>query len=469
MDKQQITIYQIAFDQQSASMINPRSGLLMNPKASKYFENDVIVNAYALGAGEMYGFLSYRYESKNKVPINFKQIEKEAKDTDILVMPNCWKNTDAIKEGVQYHGEAFDIAFNYILDMLEVDLQIDFGDRRFPYSVHQNAVVAQKKVWKEYCGVLNAAINLCEKDPILQPLLNKDSGYRGGLSKDQLIDITGFPFYTLHTFVLERLWSAMIHVWIKTGKYSVKFLLPVEEYSRPRVLVCAPQHSSKMYAFEKWWNRVKELTYDNFEVFLADNSETDENSKYFESLGIKSTWIKPLKEGLIATMAKSHQACAEYALQNGFDFILHLETDIVPPRDVIERLLAWKKDVIGGCYDIFFGSSRKAMIQQAESYDRTVRAFTPAQFVEETEPLYFDGNIHRVYHVGLGCVLIHRGILSRIKFRYEKGANVHPDTVFCTDCFQMQIPIYIDSNVQCEHYNQTWLSNIDEIQKNVAL
>lgn len=470
MQDKTLTLHQIAFDLKSAQMINPLSSLIMNNSPDKYFENSVIKRIFSID-GEIspedkIGFLSYRYEEKNKTKINFEQLHKS--DADIIVMQNCWANVDVIEDSVKYHGEGFKIAFNYLLDNLGCSFdEIKLMDRNIPLLVHQNAVVAKGKVWNKYIPVLEKAMWLLENDELLLSLCDQDSGYRGGLSKEILIEVTGKPFYTLHTFLLERLWSVFIHALAQPNGFSVDLLTEQKAYYLPRVLVCAPQHETKMYAFEKWFNRVKELSYQNYDVFLADNSPTEDNVNYMKSLGINCQWIPSNKDGLIFTIADSHQACADYALKNGFDYVLHLETDIVPPRDVIESLLIWKKSVIGGHYDLFHGSKRKSMIQEMEFYDRSITNFNSAQQVEEMEPLYFDGNIHRVYHIGLGCILINVNLFKKIKFRAMKGVNLHPDSFFAEDCMSYKIPVFIDTNIQCKHYNQSWLSNMDEIQNNL--
>lgn len=238
-------------------------------------------------------------------------------------------------------------------------------------------------------------------------------------------------------------------------------------YEFPKVLVCAPQHDSKDYAFERWFNRVQDLTYSNFEVFLADNSKTEEYANKLRSVGITVQWIPQHENGLIYTMADAHNACRQYAIDNDFDYMLHLETDIIPPMDVIERLMKHRKGVCAGVYDIFYGSQRRLMIQIAEGFDRTIGAFRSPDFVTDTETLFFDGQLKKVFHAGLGCVLIKRKVFEEIEFRAEPGNDYHPDTWFANDCFKRKIPIFADPNIICEHHNQTWLSKIDELQPTV--
>jgi hypothetical protein len=68
----------------------------------------------------------------------------------------------------------------------------------------------------------------------------------------------------------------------------------------------------------------------------------------------------------------------------------------------------------------------------------------------------FDGQIKEVAHIGLGCVLISRKVLERIKFRLDTTRNYHPDTYFHEDCKRINIPTYLDSSILCRHENRRW-------------
>lgn len=233
----------------------------------------------------------------------------------------------------------------------------------------------------------------------------------------------------------------------------------IKEIEFPKVLICSPQHESKMYAFNHWLNNVSNFTYpkDRFDVLLADNSLTDNNVNYIKSKGINAVHIQKNPKGLDFTINDSHEYCRKYAIENGYDYMLHLETDVIPPIDVIERLLNNSKKVVAGTYDIYFGTKRSAMIQVDEKFDKTVSAYRSMDFVKEDELLTFDGTTKNVYHAGLGCVLIHRSIFEMIPFRYVEGYSMHTDTWFANDCYLLNTNIYIDTTVQCKHYNQTWL------------
>jgi hypothetical protein len=230
----------------------------------------------------------------------------------------------------------------------------------------------------------------------------------------------------------------------------------------PKVLICAPQNEVKEYAWEKWKERVDNLTYPKelIEVFIADNSITNRFCDKMAKEGVTVEHTVQNEKGMLFTINDSHNQCRKYAIDNGFDFMLHLETDIIPPYDVIERLLNNKRTICAGTYDIMFGSKRKAMIQIDEPIDRNIIHYRTPDFLMEEESLFFDGKCKQVYHAGLGCVLIHKSVFELIEFKVFEDADMHSDTWFANHCYQLQIPIYADTSVQCEHYNTSWLGRV---------
>lgn len=227
----------------------------------------------------------------------------------------------------------------------------------------------------------------------------------------------------------------------------------------PRVLICAPQHSSKMYCWDAWYERVDSLTYPNFDIFLADNSQTKANVDYLNTFErVTAVYTPDRKKGIHDRMNESHKQCVEYAKKHKYTWIFHLETDVFPPLDVIERLMSRNRPIIAGTYDIDFGKRRKAMVQNKEAVPRTITKFTSIDYYEHEDPLFFDGKVKEVFHAGLGCILIHCDIFKFIKFRVIKDIDLHTDTIFASDCYQRHKDIFVDTTVQCEHYNQEWLS-----------
>lgn len=229
----------------------------------------------------------------------------------------------------------------------------------------------------------------------------------------------------------------------------------------PKILVCAPQSDKKNYCFEDWYINVQRFCYPRFDVFLADNSDTNHNYKQLIKLGINCEYIKPKGRGLVERIALSHEACRQHAIKYKYDFMLHLETDLFPAKYIIESLLFRNKRIIGAMYHIFQGEDRTLMIQTYENND--AKHFYTAPYIKERAILYCDGKVHRAYSVGLGCVLIHKSIFKKIPFRFEKDKKAHPDTFWAKDIADEGIQVWCDTSMLCEHRNIGWKQFKDEL------
>jgi hypothetical protein len=228
-----------------------------------------------------------------------------------------------------------------------------------------------------------------------------------------------------------------------------------------KILIASPTADVKDYCFDEWIKNVCHFTYENCELFICDNSVTRDYftdiKKRYENLGsfFNVARVTPPihKEVSYKTLlAKSHDRCRLYALENDFDYLLHLETDIFPPIDIIERLLDANKKVIGAMYHIEVGDRSKLMIQQIEDFGNELRE---TYNLDEADINFIDGEVKKVFSCGLGCVLIHRSVLKEIAFRYEEGSPVHPDSFYFADLDAKQIPVYVDTSIYCKHDNQT--------------
>ena len=225
----------------------------------------------------------------------------------------------------------------------------------------------------------------------------------------------------------------------------------------PKILVGAPTFEGKNYCFSDWIENVKSFTYGNYDIFLADNSETEENSKMYKSkYGIECEWItnEKNKNSLLQKIADGHNAVREYALKNNYQFLLHLETDVFPPIDVINRLLAHNKQLVGGTYFLYNDDKRELMIRLLDvDYGKE-----SSMICGETAELIVDGNLKSVWSVGLGCNLIHKSVLEKVKFTFAKQQKkvIFSDTTFSMDTRKEAIAQYWDTSVICEHRNHDW-------------
>jgi hypothetical protein len=226
-----------------------------------------------------------------------------------------------------------------------------------------------------------------------------------------------------------------------------------------KILVACPTADIKDYCFNDWVNNVKSFTYPNFDVYVCDNSldrqyyadkkkELETEDDFFKMGRVNPLIYPDFKYAL----AKSHDNCRTMALKGDYDYLLHLESDVFPPVNVIERLLDARKKVVGAMYHIELGEQSTLMIQHLEEFGEAKR---DTYNLGETDLEFVDGSVKKVFSCGLGCVLIHKSVLKEVPFRYEEGAPVHPDSFFFADLDMKDISAYVDTSIYCEHRNQS--------------
>ena len=226
-----------------------------------------------------------------------------------------------------------------------------------------------------------------------------------------------------------------------------------------KILVACPTADVKDYCFNEWVDNVKSFTYPNYDVYVCDNSverqyyadkkkELETEDEFFRMGRVNPLIYPDFKYAL----AKSHDNCRTMALKGDYDYLLHLESDVFPPVNVIERLLDARKKVVGAMYHIELGEKSTLMIQHLEEFGEAKRE---TYNLGETDLDFVDGSVKKIFSCGLGCVLIHKSVLKEVPFRYEEGAPVHPDSFFFADLDMKDISAYVDTSIYCEHKNQS--------------
>ena len=215
-----------------------------------------------------------------------------------------------------------------------------------------------------------------------------------------------------------------------------------------KVLVGCPTSNYNEYALEEYAEAVKNLTYKNYDFLLVDNSKDDSYLKKLKSFGlpaIKGPWFEGAKQRII----KSRNLLREKALEGNYDYLLSLEQDVIPPRDVIEKLLSHKENIVSALYFMPNKNSLTAMLAIKEGNGEY--GYIPFN--------YADKNNHfiTVNYAGLGAILISRKVLEKIRFRTDEKPGFD-DWWFCKDAERKGFKIYADLSIKCKHLikNRPW-------------
>lgn len=205
---------------------------------------------------------------------------------------------------------------------------------------------------------------------------------------------------------------------------------------------------------------------------------------------------KPLDPQLGSTLAVKQSILVDklnYArdmvLKNGYTHLFHLESDVIPPKDVINKFLEHGKDLVTGIY--FIRGRQECMVDVKENefvkyqakkigmkdFDTTyyVRdGVVPAIFgaqrisIGGMEPPLLGTRIwmiedwidkrlqgHKLYPVmasGIGCILIAREVLEKVRFE-EADKDELSDQKFCEAARMVGHELFVDLDMICQHHS----------------
>ena len=141
----------------------------------------------------------------------------------------------------------------------------------------------------------------------------------------------------------------------------------------------------------------------------------------------------------------NYQRGRKVFLEGGYDFLLVIESDMIPPADALERLSRVHADIALGLYMFRHGNPMLNALR-LEGWKNPGQSLS--LFPGEVKAAWKKGII-RTGGAGLGCALIQRRVLEKISFRNAKGGDC--DWHFTSDCLREGYVHKVDFNVQCGH------------------
>lgn len=221
----------------------------------------------------------------------------------------------------------------------------------------------------------------------------------------------------------------------------------------------------KDYVIRDWYKNVCSFTYPGFDVCAVDNSKDKKYHKkignYFQTHSSKSNvqlctvlHTPRMHRRSEVFMAFSANYLRKFFLDNNYDVLIYLESDIIPKPDIIERLLSYNKHMVSALY--FTGPKIKSlpMMLDVDFYSdgpkMKIRSYL--------QGFYEIGELEipkELPSAGLGCVLMYRETVQQVPFRPDETFTHHHDSTFAQDLWQKGIPnFYVP--IMCDHKNQPW-------------
>ncbi len=239
-----------------------------------------------------------------------------------------------------------------------------------------------------------------------------------------------------------------------------------------KVLIGCPTWIGKKYCINRYLNGVLNLDYEQKYFMIVDNSSTDEYVKLLREKGIHAIkgqhYDDPAK-----SVVESRNILRERLLEDNFEYFLSLEQDVVMPRSGLKQLMEQNKRVVSGLYFTIAEVNNKpvmapmAWVKADKEFAERVKA-NPSVYKEQYEQLQkhnFDiekvkrrltfeevkePRLMEVLRIGLGCALIHRDVMEKIKFRHNPHG--YDDMTFCQDVLDNKWKLYLDTSVKCRHF-----------------
>jgi hypothetical protein len=133
----------------------------------------------------------------------------------------------------------------------------------------------------------------------------------------------------------------------------------------------------------------------------------------------------------LASIVTARNMCIEFALQTDASHLLFVDADIIPPVDIIPRLLEVKVDAVGG---LVFGrgvhAGSRYVFQEKQRY-RLPSIYTSDGWAEIIE----------CEHGNIGFTMISRKLFESVRFRYGMAHYPDRDSNWASDdpCFHADV------------------------------
>ena len=145
---------------------------------------------------------------------------------------------------------------------------------------------------------------------------------------------------------------------------------------------------------------------------------------------------------------RARNALVDGAIGGGCDWLLMLDDDMVPPPDLVQRLLAHDKDVCGALY--FQRGGRYHPVLLTRTLLDTGEMHTA--FLAQTDPRITQPGLHPVDIIGGGCMLFRVDVFRKLMppyFEYERVLGT--DINICSRFLDAGVQPYVDTTLELGH------------------
>jgi GT2 family glycosyltransferase len=234
----------------------------------------------------------------------------------------------------------------------------------------------------------------------------------------------------------------------KQWEHSPQRLFDVDRELFPKILVGCPTYDKYEYCLKQYGLIVKNLMYPNYDILLVDNSEEINYKHLLDIEHIPSDHIDYEKKAR-DRIVLSRNILRKKALK--YDYFLSLEQDVIPEPSIIQDLLKLNKKIVSGAYFNNVKLQNGDIILKPVLYKfHEKKGFWGTCRLMTKDEVWAEG-VQEVAYAGLGCMLIAKEVLEKIKFRYSEKMDATDDRFFCYDARKLGYDIFADTGIKAKH------------------
>jgi len=143
-------------------------------------------------------------------------------------------------------------------------------------------------------------------------------------------------------------------------------------------------------------------------------------------------------------------------------YLFMLDSDVLPPPNIIERLLADDKPVVGG----FYRKKEKFPVKQLDGTMTTVQrpvVYDYSHYDEEKDRHLYNQRVdtkqglEKVDGMGAGCWMIKREVIEAIGKSPFSLSQSGEDLCFCRAVYEAGYEVWVDWDLPCAHCGVFWV------------
>ena len=228
----------------------------------------------------------------------------------------------------------------------------------------------------------------------------------------------------------------------------------------PKVLVAIPTYEGKDYIFHENFKCIKALQYPNWDYIYIDNSPTMDYYLKLRRRGAKVAHV-PRGSNSRQALCNSQNYARKKCLDEGYDFLMFIESDLLPPPESIQRLVNHDQRIVGAVY--YIGHEVKVPCIFFKYFDETKNSYATRLISLKEVPTFLFKGLQKVHGMGLGCTLIRRDLVERFPFWHdERFDNKHSDVYFYMELENTGISVAADSDFIVPHFPSKWEQVLDK-------